>query len=175
MARRPAGWNGGGDADHHNEKPAPAPPGARLRITTRGVFTGATAVALLRALRRVPGPAARASGSGSARAAPPARIALRRRGGRQSGPSRISAALRAATAFTFAVLATVNGAMHVQHIRVDGAAHSDLTSMLALAAGLVLAGLAVFSSHRRPGGSGCSPCRSRSSARSLVSARWPWA
>ena len=63
---------------------------------------------------------------------------------------RMGASLRAATAFTFGVLASVNGAMHVQHIRVDGVARSDLTGVLALAAGLVLAGLAVFILwHRR--------------------------
>ena len=64
--------------------------------------------------------------------------------------------------------------MHVQHIRVDGVAHSDLTGVLAFAAGLVLAGLAVVLLwHRRPlVAARCSPCRSRSSARSSCSARW---
>jgi hypothetical protein len=50
-------------------------------------------------------------------------------------------------------LAAVNGALHVQHINVDGPAHSDLSGVLAFAAGLVLAGLAVaiLWRHRRAG------------------------
>ena len=84
--------------------------------------------------------------------------------------------LQAATAFTFGVLAAVNGAMHVQHIRVDGVARSDLTGVLAFAAGLVLAGLAVFILwHRRRWWQRRSPCRSCCSARSSCSARWRWA
>jgi fermentation-respiration switch protein FrsA (DUF1100 family) len=60
------------------------------------------------------------------------------------------ASLQATTAFSFGALATVNGALHVQHVRVDGVARSDLTGVAAFAAGLVLAGLAVFLLwHRR--------------------------
>jgi hypothetical protein len=63
---------------------------------------------------------------------------------------RMATGLKATTAFAFGVLATINGAMHVQHIRVDGVARSDLTGVAAFAAGLVLAGLAVFLLwHRR--------------------------
>ncbi len=130
------------------EKPAPAPPRARLRITTRGVFTGATAVALLHALDDAF--LGRQPGLGLGQHALAALIALAGAVVAIWAFPRMSAALRAATAFTFAVLATVNGAMHVQHIRADGVAHSDLTGVLALAAGLVLAGLAVFLLwHRR--------------------------
>jgi hypothetical protein len=153
MARRPTGWNGGAMQTITIEKPAPAPPRARLRITTRGVFTGATAVALVHALDDAF--LGRQPGLGLGQHALAALIAAAGALGAIWAYPRMSPALRAATAFTFAVLSTVNGAMHVQHIRVDGVAHSDLTGVLALAAGLVLAGLAVCA-----GGSGCSPCRS---------------
>ena len=125
---------------------------AACAITERGVFTAATAVAIVHALDdaflgRQPGAGPRpARARGADRG--------RRRRARRSGPSPACApTLRAATAFTFGGLAAVNGAMHVQHIRVDGVAHSDVTGVLAFAAGLVLAGLAVaiLWRHRRPG------------------------
>ena len=130
------------------EKPVPAPPRARRRITTRGVFAVATAVALVHALDDAF--LGRQPGLGLGQHAIAALIALAGALGAIWAYPRMSTALRAATAFTFAVLATVNGAMHLQHIRADGVAHSDLTGVLALAAGLVLAGLAVFLLwHRR--------------------------
>jgi hypothetical protein len=52
-------------------------------------------------------------------------------------------AARAALAFFFGALATVNGMLHAKHIAAQGAAESDLTGVLALAAGVVLVGLAV--------------------------------
>jgi uncharacterized protein len=51
--------------------------------------------------------------------------------------------LRSAVALFFGALASVNGMLHVKHIAADGAAASDLTGVLALAAGVVLVGLAV--------------------------------
>jgi uncharacterized protein len=48
---------------------------------------------------------------------------------------------RAAIGLVFGTLATTNGAMHVVHIAKDGPAHSDLTGVLALIAGIVLIGL----------------------------------
>ena len=51
-------------------------------------------------------------------------------------------AARAALAFFFGALAIVNGALHVKHIAAESAGASDLTGVLALAAGIVLLGLA---------------------------------
>ena len=51
-------------------------------------------------------------------------------------------AARAALALFFGALASVNGMLHVKHIAAHGAATSDLTGALALAAGVVLVGLA---------------------------------
>ena len=120
----------------------------RRRVTELTVFCTAIGVAVIHALddaflNRQPGIdlsqhalAALIAVAGAAGAA----LAFRR-----GGP-----ALRAALAFLLGALAMVNGAMHVQHVRVDGVARSDLTGVLALAAGLVLAGLAVFLLwHRR--------------------------
>jgi uncharacterized protein len=130
------------------ERPAPAPRRARPRITTHLIFAVATAVVLLHALddaflQRQPG-------LGLSQHALAALIAAAASIGAIWAFPRMRPALQAATAFTFGVLAVVNGAMHVQHIRVDGVAGSDLTGVLAFAAGLVLAGLAVFILwHRR--------------------------
>ena len=52
-------------------------------------------------------------------------------------------AARSAVAFFFGALAIVNGMLHVKHIGAEGAAAGDLTGALALAAGVVLLGLAV--------------------------------
>ena len=52
-------------------------------------------------------------------------------------------AARSAVALFFATLATVDGAMHAKHIAAEsGAAASDVTGILALAAGVALIGLA---------------------------------
>jgi uncharacterized protein len=52
-------------------------------------------------------------------------------------------ALRSAVALLFGSLATVNGMLHVKHIADSGAAASDLSGVLAAAAGAVLVGLAI--------------------------------
>ena len=52
-------------------------------------------------------------------------------------------ALRSAVALLFGSLATVNGMLHVKHIADSGAGASDLTGVLAAAAGIVLVGLAI--------------------------------
>jgi hypothetical protein len=54
---------------------------------------------------------------------------------------RLRPGFRAAISLMFGTLATANGAMHVVHIGKDGLAHSDLTGVLALVAGIVLIGL----------------------------------
>lgn len=66
---------------------------------------------------------------------------------------RLRPGFRAAISFMFGVLAIVNGALHVRHISLDGAAASDYTGVLALAAGvvLVLLGLAIPFLHRGEG------------------------
>jgi uncharacterized protein len=51
-------------------------------------------------------------------------------------------AARSALAVLFAALAIVDGAMHAKHITAESAAASDVTGVLALAAGVVLIGLA---------------------------------
>ena len=51
-------------------------------------------------------------------------------------------AARFALAVFFAALATVDGAMHAKHIAAESVAASDVTGVLALAAGVVLIGLA---------------------------------
>jgi uncharacterized protein len=51
--------------------------------------------------------------------------------------------VRSAIALLFGALATVNGMLHVKHIADSGAAASDVTGVLAAAAGAVLVGLAI--------------------------------
>ena len=62
-------------------------------------------------------------------------------------------AARFALAVFFAALATVDGAMHAKHIAAESVAASDVTGVLALAAGVVLIGLAaaVLWLHRGEG------------------------
>ena len=69
---------------------------------------------------------------------------------------RIRPGLRAATAFTFGVLATVNGGRHAHHIIHEGTTANDVTGVLALAAGVVLIGLAAWIpfAHRGEGAAG---------------------
>jgi predicted alpha/beta hydrolase len=59
--------------------------------------------------------------------------------------------LRAALAVGFGVLAGVNGAMHLHHLRAFGAAGADVTGVLAFAAGVLLLGLAVAIPWRHRG------------------------
>lgn len=60
--------------------------------------------------------------------------------------------IRAAVAFTFGVLAAVNGGRHVFHVvNEGGAAANDVTGALALAAGVVLIGLAAWIPFRHRG------------------------
>ena len=68
--------------------------------------------------------------------------------------------LRAAVAFTFGVLATVNGGRHAHHIVHEGATANDITGVIALAAGVVLISLAAWI----PFGIGTSAPRTPSSA-----------
>ncbi len=66
---------------------------------------------------------------------------------------RLRAGFRAGISLVFGVFAIVNGALHAKHISVDGAAASDYTGVLVLAAGvvLVLLGVAIPFVHRGEG------------------------
>jgi esterase/lipase len=120
--------------------------------TETNVFRAATAVAVLHALDdaflgRQPGVALSQHALAAA-------VTLAGAGAAIYGFPRIGRpSLRALLAFVFAVLALTNGVLHVQHVRVDTLAGSDLTGILAALAGLVLAGLsaAILWRHRRPG------------------------
>ena len=121
------------------------------RITETTVFSAAVGVAALHALddaflHRQPG-------LGLGQHALAAAIALAGAAAAIFAFPRVRPSLRALLAFLLAVPATVNGAMHVQHVRADRLAESDLTGLLATVAGLVLAGLAVaiLWRHRRRG------------------------
>src|SRR3954463_2602273 len=58
---------------------------------------------------------------------------------------------RAATAFTFGVLAAVNGGRHAHHVIHEGATANDITGVMALAAGVALIGLAAWIPFRHRG------------------------
>ena len=124
---------------------APERTRARARLSHRSpealVFTGATAVGLLHALddaffHRQPG-----VGLGQHALAAALSFALGL-GAIYVFPS-VRPALRSAIALLFGALATVNGMLHVKHISDSGAAASDVTGVLAAAAGAVLVGLAI--------------------------------
>ena len=120
----------------------PAP--SRIRRAARSgealVFTTATAVALLHALddaflHRQPG-------VGLGQHALAAAIAVVGALAAVAAFPFLRPGLRAGLALSFGSLALVNGFQHLNHISVDGPSHSDLTGVLAAAAGLVLFGLA---------------------------------
>src|SRR3954471_13718674 len=67
--------------------------------------------------------------------------------------------LRAVTAFTFGVLAAVNGGRHAHHIVHEGATANDVTGVLALAAGVALVGLAAWIPFRHRGERSASPVK----------------
>jgi pimeloyl-ACP methyl ester carboxylesterase len=62
--------------------------------------------------------------------------------------------VRAAIAFTFGALALPNGGRHLHHILHDGTTANDVTGVLALAAGVVLVGLAAWIPFRHRGQGG---------------------
>jgi dienelactone hydrolase len=115
------------------------------------VFRGATAVALLHALddaflNRQPG-------VGLGQHAPAALVALVVAVAAIVSFPRLRPGLRAAIAIVFGVLALVNGGLHVAHIVVNELGGSDVTGVLAVAAGavLVLLGVATPFVHRGEG------------------------
>jgi hypothetical protein len=62
--------------------------------------------------------------------------------------ARLRPGARAGLAAGFGVVAATNGAQHAIHVAVDGPARSDLTGVLAAAAGLLLVGLGLSLPHR---------------------------
>ena len=67
--------------------------------------------------------------------------------------------VRSAVAFTFGVLAAVNGGRHAHHIINEGTTANDLTGLLALAAGVVFVGLAAWIPFRHRGEGASGPVR----------------
>lgn len=67
--------------------------------------------------------------------------------------------VRAATAFTFGVLATINGGRHAHHIVAEGVTANDVTGAIALAAGVVLIALAGWIPFRHRGERTASPVK----------------
>ena len=115
------------------------------------VFRGATAVALLHALddaflNRQPG-------VGLGQHALAAFVSLAAGLAAIVWFPRLRPGFRAAIAVSFGVLAVVNGGLHVAHIAVNELGGSDVTGVLAVAAGatLVLLGLAIPFLHRGEG------------------------
>jgi len=114
---------------------------SRLRSGEAAVFAAATMLALVHALDDAF--VHRGPGLGLGQHALAGLIALLGAiAGIAAFPS-LRPGLRAALAFAFGGLAVVNGALHVIHIQKHGAAGGDLTGALAVAAGVVLLGLAV--------------------------------
>jgi hypothetical protein len=137
---------------------APERTRVRPRITHRSpealAFAGATAVALLHALddaflHRQPG-------VGLGQHALAAGVSLVLGLGAICVFPSLRPGLRSALALLFGSLATVNGMLHVKHIANSGVAASDLTGVLAAAAGAVLVGLAIAIPwlHRGEGAAG---------------------
>src|SRR5918999_1554062 len=133
-------------------KPSSTSSALLARVRNRGwetlVFWVATALALLHALDDAF--LGRQPGVGLDQHALAAAIALAAGAAAMAAFSRLRPGFRAAISLLFGVLAIVNGALHVAHISVDGAAASDYTGVLALAAGVVLVtlGLAIPFLHR---------------------------
>jgi len=123
------------------ERPLPASRRARPKITAHRVFAVAAGAALLHALDDAL--LHRQAGLRLGQHVVAGLISVVLAVGAIWAFPRMRTSLQAATAFSFGALAAVNGAMHIQHVKADGVARSDLTGLLAFAAGLVLAGLAV--------------------------------
>jgi dienelactone hydrolase len=72
---------------------------------------------------------------------------------------RLRPGLRALIAFTFGVLAIVNGGRHLHHIVHDGATANDVTGVVALVAGAALVLVAAWIPFRHRGESASTPAR----------------
>src|SRR5215210_8102923 len=67
--------------------------------------------------------------------------------------------VRAAIAFTFGVLALINGGRHLHHMLTDGTTANDVTGALAMAAGVLLVGLAAWIPFHHRGEGAATPAR----------------
>src|SRR5215210_5722651 len=67
--------------------------------------------------------------------------------------------VRAGIAFTFGVLALINGGRHLHHMLTDGTTPNDVTGALAIAAGVVLVGLAAWIPFHHRGKGAATPAR----------------
>src|SRR3954469_21873835 len=128
--------------------------GSALRSGEARLFSGAIAVGLLHAfddafIHRQPG-------VGLGQHALAAAISLVLGLGAILVFASLRPGLRSALAVLLGALATVNGMLHVKHVASSGAAASDLTGVLAAAAGVVLIGLAIAIPwlHRGAGAAG---------------------
>jgi hypothetical protein len=120
--------------------PTGSPHGVARRAPETVIFAAAMAVALVHALDDAFGH--REPGVGLGQHALAAVVALVLGVGAVFAFPYLRPAARAALAFFFGAVAIVNGAMHVKHIDAEAMAGADLTGVLALAAGVVLVGLA---------------------------------
>jgi alpha-beta hydrolase superfamily lysophospholipase len=120
-----------------------------LRDTEALVFTAASAVGLLHGLDDAF--VHRGAGVGLGTFALAAALAIAAALGGAVAFPRLRPGLRAVLALTFGALAATNGAMHLRHVMSDGLAGGDVTGLLALAAGLVLVGLAAVIPWRHRG------------------------
>ena len=118
-------------------------------MSERRVFTVATVVLLAHALDDAL--VNRQPGIGAGQHAVAALVALVAGGAAIAAFPSLRPGLRAAAAGLLGVFGLVNGLMHVQHVRADAVAASDITGVLAAAAALVLLGLAVAIPYRHRG------------------------
>ena len=129
----------------------------RARSAEAFVFSAATAVALLHALDDaflLPGP-----GVPLGQHALAAAIAVVASIAAIVAFPRLRPGLRSATAFTFGALASINGGRHAHHILTESLTANDVTGLLALAAGVVLVGLAAAIPFRHRGEGDAGPVR----------------
>ena len=128
---------------------AGVPAVSRARSTEALVFSVATVLLLVHALDDAF--VHRGPGLGLGQHALAAAIALGAGLGGTLAFPYLRPGLRAALAFAFGGLACVNGLLHVIHVSKFGAGGSDVTGVLAVAAGVVLLGLAVAIPWRHRG------------------------
>ena len=121
----------------------------RVRSGEAAVFAAAVALALVHALDDAF--VHRGAGLGLGQHALAGLIALAAGVAAVAAFPRLRAGLRAALAFTFGGLALLNGGLHAVHVSEHGASGGDVTGVLAVAAGLVLLGLAAAIPWRHRG------------------------
>ncbi|MET0769577.1 MAG: alpha/beta hydrolase [Solirubrobacteraceae bacterium] len=118
-------------------------------MSERRVFTVATVVLLVHALDDAL--VNRQPGIGVGQHAVAALVALVAGGAAIAAFPSLRPGLRTAAAGLLGVFGLVNGLMHVQHVRADAVAASDITGVVAVAAALALLGLAAAIPYRHRG------------------------